>query len=306
MSFNNRALVIITSDIHLGDLYCKTSKFEQFLTNLLQDIERGNLSQLKTLIILGDTFDLIINTFWNLCNNPEYRRIYALLQSIKNQGVYIVFVLGNHEIPTKGSYNWYFKLRKREFIENMWNSGFDYDLLDDFTLCQYVIIGRNKDNQLVLILYDSANRISYAYNGRLINTDHQLVLSSNNNFNGKSYFMTHGYQFEDWDRHHFVTAPWWNIFMGLNEDSKRGLNEFWHGWKIERENFDYEAFYQYLDSQGIRKTHIKGGHIKKFVQNEIYEKNKRFYHNALEFLETKSNKRHYKHHFWSHSRYSRG
>lgn len=93
-------MVIVISDIHLGDLYCKISKFELFLANLFQDIGRGNLPQLKTLIILGDTFDIIMNTFRNLCNNPEFKRIYDLLYTIKNQGVYIVFVLGNHEIPT--------------------------------------------------------------------------------------------------------------------------------------------------------------------------------------------------------------
>ncbi len=287
ISFNRKSLVIVTSDIHLGDLYCKTNEFEQVLTNLLQDIERGNLPQLKALIILGDTFDLIMNTSQNLCKKPEFKRIYDLLSTINNQGVCIVFVLGNHEIPTTGSYNWVFKQRKREFMNNMWNSGFNYELLNNLTLCQYVVIGRNEENHIVIMFYDSANKIRYNYKKRLINTDRQLVLTSNVDFNDKSYLMTHGHQFEDWNTHHFVTAPWWNIFMGLSEDSKKGLNKFWHEWNTDREDFDYDAFYQYLDSQGIRKTHIKGGHIKNFVQNEIYEKNKRFYINAYNFLKTK-------------------
>ncbi len=286
-SFNRKSLAIVISDIHLGDLYCKINEFEQFLLDLIQDIDRGNLLQLKTLIILGDTFDLIMNTFWNLCNNPKFRRIYELLSTINTQGIHIVFVLGNHEIPTTGYYNWLFKLRKNEFMNDMWNSGFNYDLLNDLTLCQYVVIGKNEENQLVLMLYDSVNKIKYNYRGEIVNTDRQLILALNDYFNGKSYFMTHGYQFEDWNTHHFVTAPWWSIFMGLDEDSKRGLNEFWQGWKNNREDFDYNAFYRYLDSQGIRKTHIKGGHIKKFVQSEIYEKNKRFYNNASDFLDTK-------------------
>lgn len=286
-TFNRKSLVIVISDIHLGDLYCKISEFELFLIDLLQDIVRGNLPQLKTFIILGDTFDIIMNTFRNLCNNPEFKRIYDLLYTIKNQGVYIVFVLGNHEIPTTGFYNWDFELRKREFMSYMWNSGFNYDFLNDLTLCQYVVIGRNEKNQLVLMLYDSANKIRYNYKGELVNNDRQLALTSNDSFNGKSYLMTHGYQFEDWNTHHFVMAPWWSIFMGLSEDSKRGLNKFWHEWKTNRKDFDYNAFYRYLDSQGIRKTHIKGGHIKKFVQKEIYERNKRIYYNAFNFLKTK-------------------
>lgn len=83
-SFNRKSIAIVTSDIHLGDLYCKTNEFDQFLVNLLQDIERGNLPQLKAFIILGDTFDFIMNTFRNLCNNPEFKRIYDLLSTINN------------------------------------------------------------------------------------------------------------------------------------------------------------------------------------------------------------------------------
>ena len=286
-SFNRKSLVIVASDIHLGNFYCRRKKFEDFLVNLLQNIERGNLQQLKTFIILGDTFDLIMSTFWNLCNNPEFKRSYNLLSTINNQGVNIIFILGNHEILTTGSYNRVFKLRKRKFMYNMRNSGFNYDLLNDLTLCQYAVIGRNEGNKLVLMLYDSAKKIRYDSNSRLTNTDRQLVLTPNNDFNGKSYLMTHGYQFEDWDTHHFVTAPWWSIFMGLSEDSKKGLNKFWYEWNSDREDFNYDAFYRYLDSEGIRKTHIKGGHIKNFLQHEVYEKNKRFYKNIPNFLKTK-------------------
>ncbi|MHA1410733.1 MAG: hypothetical protein ACTSQY_10590, partial [Candidatus Odinarchaeia archaeon] len=140
---------------------------------------------------------------------------------------------------------------------------------------------------LTLSLYDSANKMTIGQNGELILTDRHYLLQNGDGYNNKYYLMTHGYQFENWGIHHFNLAPWWSFFMKLNENSKSGLNEFWHKWRSEKEDFDYRAFYHYLDSEGIRKTHIKGGHIKKFVQNEIYEKNKRFYQNATEFLETK-------------------
>jgi len=47
--FNRESLVIVISDIHLGDLYCKIGEFESFLVNLLQDLERGNLPYIKVL-----------------------------------------------------------------------------------------------------------------------------------------------------------------------------------------------------------------------------------------------------------------
>ncbi len=41
--FNRESLVIVISDIHLGDLYCKIGEFESFLVNLLQDLTRKSI-----------------------------------------------------------------------------------------------------------------------------------------------------------------------------------------------------------------------------------------------------------------------
>ncbi|MHA1439478.1 MAG: metallophosphoesterase [Promethearchaeota archaeon] len=284
ISFNRNSLAIVISDIHLGDMYCDIDKFESFLDQLLQDLKRGNLPSLETLIILGDTFDIIMNTFWNLCNSPEFIRIYDRIQAIKDNGVFIVFVLGNHEISTVGYYNRVFKIRKRDFMNEMWDNGFNADLLNDISVCQYLILGKNEQRQLSLFLYDSAHKIEYNNNGELILNDRQLDLSHYEKFNNKCYLMTHGYQFEDWSTHQFITAPWWNFFMGLNKGSKRGINEFWYGWRTEREEFDTDSFYQYLRSQGIRTTTFSRRHINQFVQNEIYRENQRFFDNAVEFL----------------------
>jgi len=122
---------------------------------------------------------------------------------------------------------------------------------------------------------------------KLLNSKNPLIITCSDLFNDKSYFLTHGYQFEDYFIHHFITAPWWNVFMGLDEISKKKLNEFWHEWKTELDSFNYDAFYHYLNSQGINKINIRRGHVKKFIENEIYEKNKRFYDNAFEFMKKK-------------------
>lgn len=284
MSFNNKTLAIITSDIHLGDLYCKTSEFEAFLTRILQDLKSGKLSHLEMLIFLGDTFDIIMNSFRNICNNPIFNTIYDLLQSINANGVSIIFVFGNHEMSTTGYYNVYFKTRKMEFLNNMKKNGFDNGFLKKDFICQYLLLGKGDNTPLTLSLYDSANKMTIGQNGELILTNHHYFLQHGNNFNEKYYFMTHGYQFENWGTHHFNTSPWWNIFMNLNENSKRGINEFWHKWSSEKEDFDYNSFYRYLESQRISKTRFRGGHIKKFIQNEIFRKHERFFDNAEEFL----------------------
>ena len=114
--FNKNSVAIIISDVHLGDIYSKVVEFELFLVNLLKEIEYENLPYLKTLIVLGDFFDVMRTSFLNLCVNQNYIRIYELLEIIKNYGIFIVFALGNHEIPTTGFYNQFFKLRKIVYI----------------------------------------------------------------------------------------------------------------------------------------------------------------------------------------------
>ena len=284
LSINKNALAIVISDVHLGDLFCKFNEFELFLDNLLKNKIQGNFPYLRALILLGDTFDIIMNTFWNLCNGPEFRNIFYLLNSINNNGIDVVIVLGNHEISTTGSYNLLFESRKNEFLKNMLNNGFSYNFLSSISLCQYAIIGKTEENQLGLLLYDSVYKIKYNHNDELVSSNRNFILSQYYNFNDKSYFMTHGYQFENWYTHHIIRAPWWSIFMGYDPDSKSGLNKFWYNWRTQQENFNQDAFYQYLKSQGIGKESVKGVHISKFIENEIYEKKKHFYDNALKFL----------------------
>ena len=62
-------------------------------------------------------------------------------------------------------------------------------------------------------------------------------------------------------------------FMGFDEDVKRDINGFWHGLRTHRDNFNSESFIYYLKSKGIRTNHLKSGNIRKFIQNEIYERN---------------------------------
>ncbi len=214
--FDRNAIIIVVSDIHLGDIYCMLDKFELFLSELLQKIQFGNLPYFKTLIILGDFFDIIVNSFWKLCTNQKYIRIYELLQAINLNGIIIVFVLGNHEIYTTGLYNTYFNYRKKKFLKDMRENGFNFNLLSDINLCQYIILGKNKQNVLTMSLYDSIDSYPFVQNKKLFPSERYFEFSKNIAFNNNYYFLTHGYQFEDWDTHHFITAPWW-IYIHWNK-----------------------------------------------------------------------------------------
>ena len=100
--------------------------------------------------------------------------------------------------------------------------------------------------------------------------------------------MTHGYQFEDWDIHHFINSPWWSIFLGLTNDIKTALNKYWFKWTTNRNNFDFESFSFFLKSRGLKLANIKNRTIEEFIQNEIYKKVERFCENAVELLNEKN------------------
>ena len=281
---NKKTLAIIISDVHLGDIYCKLDEFEFFLSRLLKRIQHGDLPYLKTVILLGDFFDIIMTSVWDLCNNQKYIRIYEILQKINYHDILTVFVLGNHEIYTTGFYNFYFNFRKKKFLDQMRENGFYFDFLNENVITHYILLCRSEESVLALSLYDSMENIVFNENKELKLTDPYYILSNDASFNNSYYFMTHGYQFENWDTHHIITAPWWRFFMGYDEDVKREINQFWHEFRTDRDTFNYESFIHYLKSKGIRTNHLQSRNIKKFIQNEIYERNQRFYDNAVRLL----------------------
>lgn len=107
--------VLIISDVHLGDKFCRRKDFSSWLSSIFESRKKGKLPYLRALIILGDFFDLIWNAVENLCSNNNFIEIYELLQAIRNKGIEIIFVLGNHEISTWGLYNWDFHTEKHRF-----------------------------------------------------------------------------------------------------------------------------------------------------------------------------------------------
>ncbi len=232
-----------------------------------------------------------MSTFRHLSSDSKFSNCYNLLQEIHDQGIRIIFLLGNHEIPTTGYFNLLFGKRKSEFLYSMRMGGFQKDFLSENSIFQYAIINTDQNMDLTLKLYDSLNKPWIDLMG--FNESKQILLAPNKDNTRNSYLLTHGHQFEDWQTHHFVSAPWWNSFMGLKQDAKLVINKFWHDWKDKKKKeIDKDGFFNYINSLKINKSSINPRDVEEFIPNgQIKEKTRRFFDNALYFLEDNGLKR---------------
>ena len=103
--------ILVVSDIHLGSLDSEEDLFIQFLRKI-NNGEFGN--ELKVLIILGDFIDLCTDTPKTLLEREQIQEILTLLLEIK-RNIYVIFVLGNHEIPVTGDHDEKFKRRREKY-----------------------------------------------------------------------------------------------------------------------------------------------------------------------------------------------
>ncbi len=260
---DNSASILVLSDVHLGDIYCRRDEFSKFLSNILESRMSGKIPYLRALVFLGDFFDLIWNTIENLASSKEFMDIYSILQAINNNDVEIIIALGNHEIPTGGFYNIEFEKRKKVFLEKLRGNGFYYNFLNEFTVCQYVILGQNSSNKTVISLFDSIYDIEFNEFGLILreNDKRTIILTHEKQMNKYQYLMTHGYQFEGWFKHHIFLAPVWESFV--EEDMERVLlNELWYGLKqlnllITDENIEHVASEKNLDISDFSSSKIE-------------------------------------------------
>ncbi len=215
MKFTKSAIAIVVSDIHLGNEFCRVKEFTEFLSDVLNNIMNENLRSLEVLIILGDFFDLLSTSFEDLCSNREYFQIYNLLDDLKNHDIEVVLCLGNHEVSTSLFYNLQFSERKERFVEEFDFLSFPFNFLTIDRVCQYFVLN-SLDNEIYLSLIDS------------IYDDPFLTFNIGKGafLNNETYFMCHGYQFEDKGLHHAITGIW-DYTRGLTNDWKRFLTSLW-------------------------------------------------------------------------------
>jgi len=290
---DNSAMILVLSDVHLGDIYCRRDEFLKFLLIILEFRKSGKLPHLRAIVILGDFFDFAWSTIENLVWNRQFTEIYDILQAINNKGVEIIIALGNHEISTRGFYNIEFEDRKKRFLEKLRVNGFNYNFLNESTICQYVILGPNSLNKTVITLFDSIYNINFNEYGILPSENNKktIILEHIKLMNKYQYLMTHGYQFEGWFKHHIFLAPIWESYV--EEDMERVLlNEIWYGLKqfnllITGENIEHVATERNLDISDYSSSRMEKDLIKidkKLAYNGRNVKNNIYFRRILQFL----------------------
>ncbi len=188
---DKNSIMLVVSDVHLGASRSKSDLFEHFLKDLLEQIENGILSNLKALVILGDFFDLCMDSHGEIANN--YKIIYDYLDSIQKK-IPVYFTLGNHEIPVMpllGDFedlDTKFKKKKIKLIDAFQDKGLNRNFLDDRTICQYFVLRRVDANNGELLLFDSVKQF---YDDEIV----KLPLSNVNLPINYMCLLTHGHQF---------------------------------------------------------------------------------------------------------------
>jgi len=158
--FNNNAMVLLASDIHMGALRASISLFVAFLDKLIKGLKNESLKNLKALVILGDCFDLIMDTFQNFYEYDLYKQILNKFNVLHNRkDFHLVFALGNHEVSVTGDYDAIF-LNEKEKLLNKFNEinkqlNRNYSFFTPENFSQYVILKSGDFQDTKLCLFDT-------------------------------------------------------------------------------------------------------------------------------------------------------
>ncbi len=246
-NFDKNAMILLVSDVHIGALRTKISLFNHFLKSLNEGLENGSLKNLKALIILGDCFDLIMDTYEDFFEYKIYNEILENFNSLYEREEFsLVFALGNHEVSVEKDYDKTFSTERSELI-NEFNKIKDklnrqYTFFNNKIFSQYVIIKNDESLEPQLLLYDTKEEMVKGSKIKPIplkirapeETDHNILLS-------------HGFQFD----------PNLSNFSGIWHFSLKITS------KIIKEIADgiWNGFYKVIYKRGQR--------LKQFVEDKI-------------------------------------
>ncbi len=194
--FDKKAMLLLVSDVHIGALRTNISLFNDFLRSLIEGLENRSLENLKALIILGDCFDLIMDTHEDFFEYKIFDEILENFNSLHEREEFnLVFALGNHEVSVKNDYDKTFSTERSDLV-NEFNKIKDklnrpYTFFNDKIFSQYVIIKNDESNEPQLLLYDTKEEIAKGSKIKPIplkikapeETDHNILLC-------------HGFQFD--------------------------------------------------------------------------------------------------------------
>lgn len=248
-------MALVLSDVHLGALHTKKSLFNLFLSNLLLRLERGDLPDLKALIILGDCLDLIMDTYEDLLQFGLYHNILDKFETLHQmKDFHLVFALGNHEIPVVGDYNNAFTTNKNIMLQTFndqqkkMNLNYSFFTKDIFT--QYVFLQPEVGTLKPLIkLFDREQDI---LNNNVINTYSLNVEPQSTDLN--YYFMTHGFQF---DPNLNISSKFWNLGLANPFSLIKQIGDgIWNG------------FFKKIYDKTRRLVYYTQNKIKKMIKKE--------------------------------------
>ncbi len=222
-------MALVLSDVHLGALHTKKSLFNLFLKSLLDRLERGVLPDLKALIILGDCFDLIMDTYEDLLQFGLYQKILDKFEDLhKMNDFHLIFALGNHEIPVVEDYNNTFTQYKNNMLQNFNNQqkkmNLKYSFFTKDIFTQYVLLQPEVETSKPLIkLFDTEQDI---LNNNAINTYDLNGEPQSTDLN--YYLMAHGFQFDP-DLGKFSHV--WNLGLSITSNLVKQIGDgIWNGF----------------------------------------------------------------------------
>ena len=183
--------------MHLGALHTKKSYFDVFLSNLLNKLDNGELPHLKALCILGDCFDLIMDTYRDLLSFGLYTEILDKFEVLyQREDIKLLFALGNHEISVVGDYNNSFPDNKkkmlRDFNEMQKKIGLDYNFFSNDAFSQYILLqpGGHDEPEPCIKTFDSEQDIFSNSTVTTLDLDVPRVGGLG------GFLMSHGFQYD--------------------------------------------------------------------------------------------------------------
>jgi UDP-2,3-diacylglucosamine pyrophosphatase LpxH len=268
--FDDNPMIIVVSDIHLGGGSTKFEEIIKFFTLILQKLKNDTkfAKNLKAIIILGDFLDVLMDSVRRITH--IFQALFVLINQIQENGVEIIYVLGNHEISVSGNYNKTFNSQKRTLLEKLQLNDCKMTFLDDFNICQYVSL-THPDNMWELALYDAVEQIEQDPI-RTINfgLENKTPAKKRNNVPIK-YLMTHGYQFYRIQTQLFAITVWNNL-LEAKDSTKETIN------RVYNESGVYDVI--------KAGREITDGYIKKILEKfkEKNSKKKDFIKNKIESI----------------------
>jgi len=254
--------LILLSDTHLGATGSKFKLFSEFLDDLIDKLEhdKNYAENLKCLIILGDIFDLVCDSYQDIAK--DYKDIYDKLEIISNKGIHIFMTLGNHDISVLGDFDKNFKKKKKKLIKNFRKKGLKKEYLQLSNLAQYIVI-KKENNNCKIILYDTSKFDDKSkVNAIIINLEKGV---------NKDFYMVlaHGHQFYPEKTH--LAAPIWDFCLNSPDFIREIFNFIWNELIRGDDYTDDEKFEEELENKSVeisKKFNIK---MKEKTKNKILE-----------------------------------